>query len=279
MQRFDRWFRKFYQVVDDNAAGGAGGGDTAAAEALKKAAFERDNAKAAEAKLRREIEEIKRSLPNEERLKEIEEALKFKANADEEKQRKAGEFEAMRKQDAERHTKETQALKKQIEEAEAKAKKEQHKNVERLIGLSFADATEWFGESGKTKYWPEEARAVLGRYVDVVTDEDGTETVVVKDLHGTVLTDMKANKPMPFGKAIGELIDSLPNKNQVLKGSGKVGSGSAGGGHGSGSQIDLGRLKPSDFNDPKVREAVKRQQADAGGLVFGPTLQKLAERK
>ena len=118
---------------------------------------------------------------------------------------------------------------------------------------------------------PAIAQSHLARYVEVQTDEtSGARTVVVKNASGAPILDTKTGKPMEFGKAIGELIDSLPEKARILRGSGKAGSGNGGGADGGPGERDLTNLRPADFQDPKVRDAVRANMANAGGLRIGP---------
>jgi hypothetical protein len=138
-----------------------------------------------------------------------------------------------------------------------------------LIGLKFAGASSLFGETGKTVLTPEIAEAYFSRYVSV-EEIDGRKTVVVKDNDGHVILNAKTGKPADFAEAMAEVIEAMPNKAHIFRGSGKTGSGSSGGSTTATQQlVDTARLKSGDFSDPKVREAVKRQQAAAGGLQIG----------
>jgi hypothetical protein len=241
-----------------SGAAGAGGGKsddliprTEAIEAFKA----RDKAKAA----LRELQESGLVLTKEQK-DEIEALRAEKAKAEEDRQKKAGEFDTLRVTLLKQHEAQLQA------EREKAAKAEQDLSST-LKGLAFAQASDWFGDSGKTVLTPEIAEAFYGRYVEL----DG-RTVVVKDADGHVILDAKTGKPAAFSDAIGQLIQSLPNKEHVLRGSGKTGSGSSGGSKTSesGEPIDIRRpLKPSEFRDPKVRAALKDQMAAAGGLQSG----------
>ena len=83
---------------------------------------------------------------------------------------------------------------------------------------------------------------------------------------------------MSFDKAIGELIDAHPNKAYMLRNSGRVGSGSAGG---TGDQIDIniGRLKKEDFQRQDVRDRVRQSLNAPGGLQIGPGFDQLNRNK
>lgn len=239
-------------------------------DAVKKIAFERDNERARAAKLARELDEIKKALPTDEQRARWAELEKTQETAEEERKRKAGEFDGWRQQIAEKHTKELGAVKGQVTEAEAKAAKVEAELQSTLIGLAFAGAADLFSPTGKTVLLPSVAQAYFAKHVAIETDPTtGARSVVVKDAHGTVLVDPKTGAPLEFGRAMKELIDAHPDKDHLLRGSGKVGSGSAGGKDGNGA-VDLLRLRAQDFSDPKVREAVKRQQAGSGGIQIGP---------
>src|SRR5262245_52734272 len=200
--------------------------------------------------------------------------LKKKTETDEEeRKRKAGEFDTWRTQIAEKHAKEIDAERKATETAKADATAREKDLHDTLIGLAFAGASEWFGDNGKTVLPAAIAQSHLARYIDVQT-EDGVRRVIVKNLQGSPILDTKTGQPQEFGKAIGELIDTLPEKDRILRGSGKAGSGN-GGGAGGGRERDLSRLRPADFQDPKVRDAVRQNMATAGGLRFGPAFDAL----
>ena len=113
--------------------------------------------------------------------------------------------------------------------------------------------------------------AALGKYVHVedVDDDPLGYRVIVKTPKGETIVGKDGN-PAPFADAIGELIALLPNKDRILRGSGKTGSGSSGGSNASPATIDVNRpLTRAQMADPKVRELLKRKHADAGGLVMG----------
>lgn len=179
--------------------------------------------------------------------------------AEEERAKKAGEFEKLQQQLVQKHQTELVAEKQAREAAETRLR-------QTIIGRAFADALDLFGPNGKTKYIPSEAEAIFGKQVRV--QDDGV--LVVLDSDGDVILDGKTGKPAAFAAAMDEYINSLPDKQFRLRGSGKTGSGSSGGAtHGS-ETTDLSRLRTSDFRDPKIRQAVKDRQAAAGGLQIGP---------
>ena len=151
---------------------------------------------------------------------QAEEYKALKAAQEEAEHRKLqerGEFEKSLEKINQRHA---DALK----EREEKAAAAEAKLRDTLVGLEFAQAADWFGDNGKTVLAPEVAEAYFGRYVTVT--DDG---VVVNGTDGSPIIDISTGRPAAFSDAIGELIDSLPNKNRILRGSGKTGSGSSGG--------------------------------------------------
>lgn len=147
-------------------------------------------------------------------------ALKQAQEEDERKRlEEKGEFEKALEKSQRKYQEELTAKDAAISEAQQKLRNT-------LIGLAFAQADEWFGDQGKTVLVPEIAEAYFSRYVDL--GEDGV-SVVVKDTDGDVILDAKTGRPASFSQAIGELIDGLPTKSKILRGSGKAGSGSSGG--------------------------------------------------
>ena len=121
--------------------------------------------------------------------------------------------------------------------------------------------------SYQTILTPEVAEAYYGRYVEV-QEVNGRKSVVVKDPQGQVILDAKTGQPASFAVAIGELIDALPNKDRIIRGSGKTGSGSSGGAVGGHGQLDLRNLTPDQRRDPKVLAAL-RASLPRGGVVMG----------
>ena len=226
----------------------------------KKAFQDRDAAKA-------RAKELEGKLPNEEQLTKWQELEKQAEQLEEDRKKKAGEFDAWRTQIAEKHGKELAAERAKIAaetDAKAAAVKDLHNT---LIGLSFAGASELFGDNGKTVLTPEIAQSYFGKHVQV-KDENGVRAIVVTDANGNELIDSKSGKPMAFEKAIGELIDALPNKDRILRGSGKAGSGNTGGGKGSGP-VDLATLARKAASGDKDAIAQLKQQRPGTGIVMG----------
>jgi hypothetical protein len=261
-------FNRFHEIPDDGGAGGGnGGGD---AEAAKKLAFERDQANAKAAKFQKELDDLKKALPTDEQKARWADLEKAQETAEEERKRKAGEFDAWRTQIAEKHAKDVKA---QAERTEAEAKRAESIESElnnTLKGLAFAGAADLFGPTGKTVLTPAVAQAYFAHLVQIVKDEaTGQRSVVVKDGSGATLVDPKTGHPMEFGRAMKELIEAHPDRDSLLRGSGKVGSNSAGGANGGReAPLDAANLTPEQRRDPKVL-AQLRASLPRGGMVSG----------
>lgn len=240
-----------------NPEGQGGTKDAAYWEAEAKKAFQdRDAAK-------KRAKELEGKVLTDEQLEEHK-ALKLAAEkAEDERKRKAGEFDQWRESITKKHASEIEAATNNVGAVTARYH-------ESLIRSQFGAATEYFGghDQSKTILDVELGMAALGKYVAVDTSDTG-DRVIVKSPSGQTILGKDGN-PAPFTEAIGELIALLPNKDRILRGSGKSGSGNSGGAAGTNGQLDLTRLTPADFRDPKVREAVRQRQAAAGGLQIGP---------
>lgn len=254
-----------------------------AVEALERARYEADQARAQIAKLTKQMEELRQQVPSDEQRAQWAALEAERLQQEEIRKRKEGEFDAWRRQIEEKHQKELDGLRQEAANASAQAASHEKELNDTLIGLAFSDAADWFGPTGKTVMIPSVAQSYFAPYVavEVVPGINGgraTRRVVVKDYNGTVIVDTKTGKPASFAQAIGELIENHPQKAHLLRGSGKVGSGSAGGANG-GSDIDLTRLKPGDFNNPEVRKRLKEQQASTGGMQIGPAFDRIAQQQ
>lgn len=195
--------------------------------------------------------------------KEAEEAERA-AKLEEERLKKSGEFEAVKQTLVQRHQAELESERKARLELEASYTQEK-------IEAAFLGATDWFGGDGaKTIMTGDMAHAYLGKYVsfeDIDVGGKSRKAIVVRDIDGNLILDGKGN-PAKFSEAIGELITQLPNKDRILRGSGKTGSGSSGGASGSQSPIDVRNLTAEQRRDPKVLAQIRASQPK-GGIVFG----------
>lgn len=238
-----------------------GDGDVSFWQAEAKKAFDyRDKAK-------ERIRELEAKVLSETQLEEYERLRREAVVADEDRKRKAGEFDQWREQVTKQHAKERTELAEQKTAAERRLH-------DTLIGLAFAGATDYFGPNGRTILPPDVARTYYGRFVEVQS-ENGTEHLVVKSPDGQVILDPETGKPAPFERAMGTLIEALPTRDHVLRGSGKVGSGSPGGRMTPVRDADLRELtERARKGDKSALEALKEHQKGLGGLVFGSAFQK-----
>ncbi len=245
-------------AADAAAAGSAAAGageDVAYLRAENKKAFEaRQRAKAEADELRAKLDSYKGIDPEEYRtLKQQQE------HAEQERAKKAGEFDKLKEQLVTKHQTELTAA----QQAKAELENRWRKTV---IGRAFSDASDLFGPSGKTIYLPSDAERIFGDRVQLT--DDGT--LAVLDSSGEVILDGKTGRPASFAVAMAEYIDSLPDKQYRLRGSGKTGSGSSGGASGvrEHGALDAANLTPEQRRDPKVLAALRAQQ-NRGGMVFG----------
>jgi len=240
--------------------------------------FAADAARAEAARIKRELDEARRQLPTDEQRARWQELEVQAQAAEEERMRRAGEFDGWRNQIQATHERELTVERQRWQNEEAARKQAEKELEDTLIGREFADALDLFGPDGKTVLLPQVAQSYFGRHVVVETangpDGKPHRRVVVKDSSGTTIVDPRTGQPQPFSKAMAEVIDAHPQRAHLLRGSGKVGAGSSGGGVG-GSEIDLGRLRPNDFQDPRVRDKVREQSSKAGGLQIGPAFDRM----
>lgn len=253
------------------------------AEELQRLQYEREQLAAESARIKRELEEIKKSMPSDDQRARWAELEDQARKAEEERLAKSGEFEAWRKSITETHQRELSEVASQRENEAQRAKQVEDELRDTLIGRHFADALDLFGPSGRTVLLPEVAQSYFGRHVEVEAERgnDGKvhRRVVVKDANGTIIVDPKTGRPDTFSKAMGLVIDQHPHRASLLRGSGKVGAGSPGGGVDGEHGVDMSRLRPGDFKDPKVREAVRRKMNTSGGLQIGPGFEQLNKQR
>lgn len=259
------WMLPAMEAADGGSGGGDAGGTGAAGggkpSGQDDATFYREEAKKAfqaRDEVKKQLRELEQRVLKPEELEEFQRLRDMAAKQEEDRAKKAGEFEQLRVNLLKKHDEELAAEKKRAEEADGRLRKT-------LIGLSFAQASEWFGKDGKTILTPEIAEAFYGKYVDLDGDQ-----VIVKDTQGQTILDARTGKPARFAEAIGELITSLPNKDHVLRGSGKTGSGSSGGSGGVAPTTDLGELtQRARKGDKAALDALRRQQESVGAMVLG----------
>jgi len=176
---------------------------------------------------------------------------------------KAGEFDSLRVQLTTKHQQE-------IEEREKKLTAVTEKYKRNAVRAEFGAAVDYFSgaETSKTILDVDMAIAVLGQYV-VVEDTDDGHRIVVKNPRGETILGKDGN-PSPFTAAIGELLQQLPNRDRILRGSGKTGSGSSGGVGVTSKDMDIVELtKRVNQGDKKAIEAMKQRQAATGEMTYG----------
>ena len=253
----------------DGAAGAAAGGDADPEKLKERLAYLETESKqaykdrdAAKQTLKR-LQESGAVLSDEDRQL-FDKLKKDAAAAEEAAAKKAGEYDKLTKQLADKYAGDLKDRDGKIDTLSTRLRNT-------LVEAEFGKAGDLFGgESAKTILDVEMAIALLGRYVVVEDAEDSPRgyRVVVKNTAGETIVG-KDGKPAPFGEAITEVITALPNKDRILRGSGKTGSGSSGGAVGGTERpLNLFNLTPDQLKDPKVLEQL-RKLAPTGGLVMG----------
>lgn len=254
-----------FEGEGDGGGGGGGGGggtkDAAYWEAEAKKAFQARDA--AKGELKKLSEEGRVLTPEQkDRLATLEAEA---AKAEEERAKKAGEFDKLREQLNAKHGEE---LGKERSRNESLTKKFR----DTVVRATFGTATDLFGghDASKTVLDVDMAISVLGRFVSVEDDEKNPDSyqIVVRGTDGEPILDGKGN-PAKFTDAIAEVISQLPNKDRILRGSGKAGSGSSGGGSNGGKPPDLEALtKAAAKGDRKAIEALQERRR-GGSIVKG----------
>lgn len=244
-------------ATNDTNTGSSAGTDKDAAywQAEARKAFEaRDKVKA-------QLRDLEGRVLSDEDRATFDKLKRDAAELDEKRKRADGQYEALKQELVAKHTAELEAAKKRAAELEATIR-------DREITAAFASASDWFGPTGKTILPPAVAQSHLARYCEV---QDGK--IVVKRPDGTTIHGADGN-PAPFAAAIGELIAALPERDHLLRGSGHVGSGAAGGSL-SHEQADLVTLTArARSGDKAAIKALRAKMANDGGLVAGAAFQR-----
>lgn len=232
---------------------------------LEQTAKGKDEAIAESAKLRKQIAELSGKVLSEEDRKAFDELRKQAAATEEERKKKAGEFETLKAEMATKHENE-------LKERDSKLSTLSSRFKQTVIHAEFGRATELFGGDGaKTILDVDLAIAALGGYVHIEDDEHAAlgYRVVVKKANGTPIIGSDGN-PKPFAEAMHDLIATLPNKDRILRGSGKTGSGSSGGPGSHQADLDLDALTKlaATGNKDAIAKLRERQQG-LGGMVKG----------
>lgn len=263
-------------MFDDGGAGGDGGNgngvgnggagkDAAYWQAEAKKAFEtRDAHKKRLAEL--EEQGLVITADQKKRLADLEKAA---ADAEEERKRKQGEFDSWRKDITTKHQTEIGKRDETITTLQKEIENDK-------IAAAFGAALDLFGggEKSLTILTPTLASKTFSEYVKYEEfdfgDEDGGKrrVLVVRDLKGKIIRG-DGGVPAPFPEAIKRLIEQHPDKDHILRGSGKAGSGARGGSGDRSKHVDFHNLTPEQMRDPAIIEQAKRRTAAAGGIVYG----------
>ncbi len=227
--------------------------------------MERDTAVTELGKLRRTLADMKSKVMPEEDRQELAKLREAQAKADEDAKKKAGEWDSLRQSLVTKHTTELEAERKRVSELETRYRTEK-------VEAAFSGAVDLFGghDASKTVLTADMASAYLGKYVayeDVEVAGKAIKAVIVRDPEGNIVLDGKGN-PAKFNDAIVELINQLPAKDRILRGSGKTGSGSSGGSITGSREIDFRNLTPEQRKDPKVLAAL-RASLPRGSVIMG----------
>lgn len=264
-----------FDVMREEPEAGGSGGTSQAGNATQQGGgndveyFRAEAQKAFKARdaLKQQLRELETSgrVLSDEKMQRLADLEKAAETAEEERKRKAGEFDSLRVQLTEKHQKELAEREKKIG-----ALSERFKDT--VVKAEFGAASEWFGgEGAKTILDVELGLAALGKYVRVEDADDDPRgyRVTVVDPRGHTIVGADGN-PAPFALAVGELISALPNKDRILRGSGKTGSGSSGGSSSTSPTTDLVELtKRAQRGDKSAIDALRQQQGALGGIRLG----------
>lgn len=239
-------------------------------KAIKDAEYARDTALATATKLQKDLDDLKKQLPTKEQQDRWAALEATAAQAEEDRKKKAGEWESLRTDLTQKHDAELKTRDGKIAQLTASI-------TDSLIANLFASAREdggallFGGDDAKTVLTPEIAAAAFRPFIDVQsTEENGTIKFTIGVKHpetGRVITD-REGKPAKFAVAIGEHIAARSDKDRILRGSGKTGSGSSGGATGDPKKVDLANLTPEQRKDPEILKQI-RASLPKGGVVMG----------
>lgn len=239
---------------------------TTADDPIKAAMYQRDTALAEAVKLKQQIKDLQGKVLSDDDKQLFESLRERETKAEEERKRKSGEFDTWRKEIADKHTRE-------IQEREGKYSSLSDRFKNTVVAAEFGRASDYFGggEASKTILDVDLGMAALGKYVaveDVENDPLGYR-VVVRYPSGDRILGEDGN-PAPFTEAIGELIAKLPNKDRILRGSGKTGSGSSGGSTHAAKSADVSELtKRAQAGDKEALAALRARRANSNALQMG----------
>jgi hypothetical protein len=217
-------------------------------------------------KAKEELAKIKARALSDEDLAEYQSLKAMQVKAEEDKAKKAGEFESLKQQLTKKHQDE-------IAERESRMTSLSQRFKDTVIKAEFGSASEYFNgsDASKTILDVELGMAAFSKYVHVEDADDDPRgyRVIVKTPRGETIVGTDGN-PAPFSEAIGELISLLPNKDRILRGGGKTGSGSSGGSNHPANPADVTELTLRAQRGDKDAIAALRNRRNAGnGLVMG----------
>jgi hypothetical protein len=230
---------------------------------------QRDMATSELGKLRKTMAELQPKVLSDDDLALFSKLKDQQAKAEEERAKKAGEFETLKQQLAKKHQDE-------LAERETRLSTLSQRFKDTVIKAEFGAASDWFNgtDSSKTILDVDLGMSAFAKYVHVEDADNDPRgyRVIVKSPKGDTIVGKDGN-PAPFSDAIGELIAQLPNKDRILRGSGKTGSGSSGGSTGSQQPVDLRNLTAAQLKDPKVIAALQAL-GGSSGVQMGTSFQK-----
>lgn len=268
LRTFGLWSRYAVGLLPllEGEGGGSGGGGTQT-EAEKKALFERDAAQATLTRLQSELEALKKLVPSADQQKRLQELETAAAKAEEDRKTKAGEWESLKTELVTKHNTELEKMKTQIADLHATIADGE---IDRAFAGAYIDKSPLFGgDDALTILPPELASAALRKFVTVEM-VDGKPVLKVKDGAGKLVIDTSTGNAKAFAPALLDVINGLPTKDRILRGSGKTGSGSSGGGETTrGDKVDFANLTTEQMKDPKIIAAAKARTAAAGGISMG----------
>jgi hypothetical protein len=209
---------------------------------------------------------------NEEQKKEFERLKTVQTKAEEERRRREGEFDTWKGEISTQHKQELDAVRNETA-TERKAREALETEIAgEKIFTAFASATEFFGtDKSKTVLSAHTAFRAMREFCSYEQVEVGgvkKKMIVVRKPDGSRILGEDGN-PAPFAEAVGKLIAALPDKDQILRGSQRAGSGGSGGSNYEPGDLDLDHLTDEQLRDPKVRRALRDRSANAGGIVMG----------
>jgi len=210
-------------------------------EEFKKVIAERKKWKEKARKLEQEIEAIKSRIPDEEEYKEYIEWRKKRAEEEEERKRKEGEFEKWRKEIVEKHNQEISKFQEEI------AKRE------RFIEQLMIEQEIIKAASKYNAYNPQQVVKLVRDNIRLI-NQDGKFKVIVVDEEGQPRYDEKGDE-MSVEVYVKEYLEENPNlvKANVRSGSGTTLTG-------GGSEVDIERLKAEALQKGDYRTYIRLER-------------------